>query len=41
MVEYLWDPMEAAGKAPKIRKNPVVWILIGGAKIVRKVRISP
>lgn len=39
MVEYLWDPMEAAGKAPKIRRNPVVWILIGGAKVVRSVRL--
>ena len=39
MVEYLWQPIEEAGKAPKIRRNLLVWILIGGAKIVRKVRL--
>ncbi|AFY29408.1 glycosyltransferase family 2 protein [Cyanobium gracile] len=39
MVEYLWQPIEEASKAPKIRRNLLVWILIGGAKIVRKVRL--
>jgi glycosyltransferase involved in cell wall biosynthesis len=41
MVEYLWDPMEGAGKGPGIRGNLVVWTLIGAAKIVRKARLRP
>jgi len=39
MVEYLWDPIGAAGKSPKIRKNLLVWILLGGAKVFRQFRV--
>jgi glycosyltransferase involved in cell wall biosynthesis len=37
LVEYIWDPMQLAGKSPEVRKNFVVWSLIGGAKIIRKL----
>ncbi|MCT0209012.1 glycosyltransferase family 2 protein [Synechococcus sp. CS-1332] len=36
LVEYLWDPMELAGKSSGVRKNLVVWFVIGGAKVIRK-----
>ncbi len=36
LVEYLWDPMQLAGKSPKIRKNNVVRLITGTAKLMRK-----
>jgi len=35
LVEYLWDPMQLAGESPGVRKNNIVKVIVGAAKLVR------